>query len=331
MYSAKRRFRLFRSPAWAGITDTTVYTYTWSQQISAPDQRYFMMNTDNTGLYVGSTTALTGEGPYLSTNGGATWNQRTTGMTIGGAYASDVCFARASPSIVYASLNTGFLYKSTNGGTSWSELTSAGSRAWTSVRCSSTGTYVIATVNVGNIYFSTDSGSTWTALTAAGSRAWDQGTVSENGQVLSAAVFGGLVYVSTDAGTSWTPNTSFGNQNWRGLSASADGTVIIGARVGLSRAALSTNTGGTWTSLSSLGTTGDWWNVAASINGNKLVTARSGGYIYVSQDKGANWTEVTSAGAREWEGVAITPDGKTIFAGVSTGGAAGTVWVGNGV
>lgn len=330
MYSPKRRFRLFRNPVTPTITDTTVYAYSWSQQTSAPDQRYFILNTDNTGTYVGSTTAVNGEGPYLSTDGGATWNQSTNGITIGSAYTTEVCFARASPSIVYASLNAGYLYKSTNGGTSWTQLTSAGSRAWSSIRCSSTGTYVIATVNVGNIYFSTDGGSAWTALTAAGSRAWDQGNVSENGQVLSACVFGGLVYVSTNAGSSWTPNTSFGNQNWRGLSASADGSVIVGARVGFSRAAFSTNTGGTWTSLSSLGTAGDWWHAAASINGNKLVTAQSGGYIYVSQDKGANWTQITSAGLRDWEGVAITPDGKTIFAGVSSGGSIGTVWVGTG-
>lgn len=338
MYSPKRRMKLFRDSAWTGstITDTTVYTYTWVQQTLAPDQRYFMLNTDNTGTNVASSTALAGQGPYISTDGGATWNERKSGMTIGSAYTTDVCFARASPTTVYASLRTGYLYKSTNGGTSWSELTSAGSRAWSSIRCSSTGIYVIATVDAGSIYRSADGGSTWTALTAAGTRRWDQGNISENGQVLSVSTFNELVYVSTDGGATWTPNTSFGIQNWRGLSASADGSVIFGARVGSSRPALSTNTGATWTSLSSVGVAGDWLNTATSINGNKLVTAVYNdaallpGYIYVSQDKGATWTQVNSAGQAEWESVAISPDGKKIIAAVSTGGGVGTVWVGTG-
>ncbi len=329
MYSPKRRFRLFRAfgPA---ISDSTVYFYSWSQQASSPNQRHYMLNTDDTGRNVASVRAVTtdgAEGPYISADGGATWSYRATGMTFGGSsYSTGCCFARSSPSTLYASVFVGYLYKSTDGGATWTELTSAGSRNWSSIQCSSTGKYVIATVHVGFIYISTDGGTTWTEATSGGSRAWDQGIVSEDGTKFAAIAFSNYVYVSTNGGSTWTPNTSFGTKNYRGLSASADGSVLFAAAVGLNRPALSTDTGSSWTTVSSIGTTGDWWHTAASINGNKLVTAQSGGYIFVSQDRGATWAVETIPGVAAWEGLAITPDGKTIFAGIN----GGKVWVATG-
>jgi hypothetical protein len=331
MYSPKRRLRLFRDPAFAG-RDTTVYTYTWALQSSSPTQRYFMMSIDDTGSNVATVAADTTdgtEGPYLSTNKGATWTYKATGMTFGAsAYTSACWIARSAPSILYASVNGGYLYKSTDSGANWTELTTAGSRSWSSIMCSSTGTYVIATNSAaGFIYISTDSGATWSEKSSAGGRSWDQGFISEDGTNCVAIVFSGLVYVSTDSGTTWTPNTSFGTKNYRGLSASSDAKVILASSVGTGqgRPALSTNTGTSWTTQT-LGTAGDWWNTAASVNGNKLVSAQSPGYIYVSQDKGATWTQQTSAGSRSWEGVAITADGKTIVAGLGSGQA----WVATG-
>jgi photosystem II stability/assembly factor-like uncharacterized protein len=324
MYSPKRRFRLFRSPAFTGggdVNDTTIYSYTWAEQSSAPAQRYATINVDNSGDIATSavwTSTDGAEGPYISTNKGATWSRAVTGMTFGAtSLTNTACIARSSPSIMYSQVQPGYLYKTTNTGASWTELTSAGNRNWSSINCNSTGSIVVASVASGFLYKSIDGGSNWTALTAADARNWEQIFVSEDGNVIACIVFTGLIYVSTNGGTSFTPNTSFGTRPWRGLSGSSDGSVLFAAAVGTNRTALSTDYGATWTSITSFGTAGDYWNTGVSVNGNKLVAAQNNGYIYVSQNKGVTWTEQTSAGQRAWEGIAISADGTTIIAGNS--------------
>lgn len=315
------------------ISDSTVYTYSWAEQTSSPTQRYSSFDIDNTGnTAISARWSATdnNEGPYISTDRGATWTRKASGMTFGAiSVTQSPCIARSSPLIMYSPTNPGYLYKSTDGGTSWTELTNAGSRNWSSIKCNSTGSIVVASAVSGSLYKSTDSGSSWTELTAGGTRSWDQAIVSENGDVIAGVVFGGLIYVSTNGGASFTPNTSFGNKNWRGLSASADGSVMFASAVGtgIGRTALSTDTGATWTALTTFGNADNYWTTAVSINGNKLVAAESTGYIYVSQDKGASWTEQTTAGSRDWEGLGISPDGKTIMAG---GTGATKLWVATG-
>jgi photosystem II stability/assembly factor-like uncharacterized protein len=333
MYSPKRRFRLFRLFSAPAISDTTVYTYTWAEQTSSPTQRYSSINIDNTGdTAISARWSSTdgAEGPYVSTDKGATWTRKASGMTFGATSVTiSPGLARASPLIMFSPTNPGYIYKTTDGGTTWTELTNAGSRNWSSVKCTSNGSIVVASASSGYLYKSTDGGSTWTELTASGTGSWDEIIVSEDGNVIASAQFGGYISVSTDGGASFTPNTSFGTKNWRGLSASADGSVMFASAVGTGsgRTALSTDTGATWTALTSFGNADNYWNTAVSINGNKLIAAESTGYIYVSQDKGVSWTEQTSAGSRDWEGIGISPDGKTIMAGTT---GTSKLWVATG-
>jgi photosystem II stability/assembly factor-like uncharacterized protein len=337
MYSAKRRFRLFRHPAWSGggeVDDTVVYTYSWAEQVDSPIQRYATFDLDNTGDTAVSTrwTATDGaEGPYISTDKGATWTRKVTGMTFGTGFTNSPCLARSTPSIMYAPVSSnGYLYKTTNGGDSWTELTSAGARNWASMSCDSTGSNVVASAGSTALYKSTDGGSNWTVLSNSGAPSgWDQTFISDDGNVIAGVVFGGLVIVSTDGGSTFTSNTSFGTKAWRGLSGSSDGSLLFASYVGTTGGvALSTDSGATWTDITeSVGGLGTYWNTAASVNGNKLVTARDSDYVYISQDRGITWSRETSAGVRSWEGVGVSADGTTVMAG-ATGGA--KVWVATG-
>ena len=53
-----------------------------------------------------------------------------------------------------------------------------------------------------------------------------------------------------------------------------------------------------------------WASVASSSDGLKIISAvASNGYVYTSTDRGNAWTERTSAGSRNWRGVASSADG----------------------
>lgn len=327
MYSPKRRFKLFRDTAFAGntISDTTVYTYSWAQQSGAPSSRYAMFEVDDTGNTMVTTrwTSTDGqEGPYISTNKGATWTRKVTGMTFGAtAVTHTVCLARSSPTIMYATTSpSGSIYKSTNGGDNWVDISPL-TATWNGIKCNSTGTIVVAAASTGYLYKSTDGGSNWSAMTGAGTPQWDSVFVSDDGLVIVGCAVPGNLQVSRNGGTTWSSITTVGlNRLWRGISGSTDGRVLFACSSGNSgRPVLSTDYGVTWSAISVGSATVSWWNTAVSINGNKLLTAQSDGYVFLSQDGGSNWTQFTSTpgiSPQTWEGLAMTPDGKTLIVGV---------------
>lgn len=323
MYSAKRRFRLFRALGPPAISDTTVYTYSWTQQSGAPGQRYAMIDVDDTGNTMVSTRwSSTGgqQGPYISTNKGATWTRKVSGITLGSTSTHTVCVARSSPTIMYATTSpSGSIYKSTDGGDNWVDI-GPSTANWNGIKCNSTGNIVVAAASTSYLYKSTDGGSTWNAMTGAGTPQWDSVFVSDDGLVIVGCAVPGNLQVSRNGGTSWSSITSVGtNRLWRGISGSTDGKVLFACSSGSSgRPVLSTDYGVNWSAISVGSATVSWWNTAVSINGNKLLTAQSDGYVFISQDGGANWTQFTSSPgttAQTWEGVAMTPDGKTLVVG----------------
>ena len=74
----------------------------------------------------------------------------------------------------------------------------------------------------------------------------------------------------------------------------------------------------------------NWWSVASSENGNKLVAVVNGGQIHTSIDAGLNWTPRESV--RSWSSVASSADGNKLVAvdyyggQIHTSGNAGLTW-----
>lgn len=64
--------------------------------------------------------------------------------------------------------------------------------------------------------------------------------------------------------------------------------------------------------------TGDWYAIAASADGSRLVVAGSSG-IYTSVDFGVNWTQQTNAPALVWFSVASSANGEKLAAGSESG------------
>ena len=335
MYSPKRRLRLFRS----GPTDTKTYSYSWGQPSGGPSVRGFAISTDDTGTYaiLATLNSTSGQqGPYVTTNGGTSWSRNTSGMTFGTSVSTCSCaVARSSPNIMYCGNyggSGGYIYKSTDYGSTWTELTTSGSRNWWGIACNSTGSIIVATATNLVPYKSTDGGATWTALSALSNSGYGPVCISDNGLIIAVGVTnGGTLWVSSNGGTTFTSKAS--TASWYGLSCSSDGKTIFASSLTSGSCALSTDSGVNWTTgINPSGSTGDYRKTACSISGNKLVTVdgnitASGGYIWVSQDNGTTWSQQASKNTNIWEGLAMTPDGKTIFTGTLT---ASKPWVATG-
>lgn len=342
MYSPKRQIRLFRNPGWPSKDDTGTLVYgAWRQPTSTPSTRAYAISVDDTGLnaILANAIGAGARGPFVTRNGGQTWSQNTTGMAFPTGVGTFACaVARSLPSVMYCGNNgggLGYLYKSTDYGTTWTELTSAGQRNWTGLVCNSSGSIVIGAAASAKLYKSDDGGTSWTALNLV-DNLWGPLCMSENGNVIvTATTNGGSIHVSTNGGTSFTVKTGT-LAGWGGFSCSSDGRIIFGASSSSTiLCARSTDSGATWTTginPSGRSSNTGYNRTACSVNGNKLVVTEGqpsvGGYIWVSQDRGTTWSQQANNNPNNWEGVAMTLNGKTILAGTA---AVSAPWVANGV
>lgn len=90
----------------------------------------------------------------------------------------------------------------------------------------------------------------------------------------------------------------------------------------------------TWTQTSA--PTNNWWSVASSANGSKLVAVANGGGIYTSSDSGNTWVPNNNAPSTNWTSVASSADGSKLVAvdgggGIYTSGDSGNTWGSNNV
>ncbi len=320
------------------ISDTALQ-YTWTEQADAPAQRYtdLSMTSDGNTAIATSTSTTTGQqGPYVSTDGGATWTLRNTGITLltgGISYTSEVAIASANGSIMYAAqrrTQTGDatttydkIYKSTNGGTSWTAL-SAPDSTWECIACSSDGQVILAgNTASGNASYngrwaiSTNGGTTWSAGATSGT--WAAVAVSSNGTRMYARSSGAsatTLYRSSDSGATWSTTTSA--TQFRGIVCSSDGLTVLTGRGATSRPSISTDGGVNFTFASVL-PSGNWDVVAISADGTTMIAGRSStGRLYITRDSGANWFDQTALSSGGWLSAAINTTGTKVLAGATT-------------
>ena len=171
------------------------------------------------------------------------------------------------------------------------------------------------------LWISTDTGVTWTAPSSMDSITnFRQVCVSSDGTVL-ATISSDDVYISTDSGSSWTTydsilasmeneygasgafacrsSSSSGNMCYfQALAMSADGSTLM-AVVYKANPWLSTDSGASWSEITTIGTTGSvtdfytdgtmWTAADMSEDGTTLFVAGQGTDIWRSQDSGATY------------------------------------------
>jgi len=162
-----------------------------------------------------------------------------------------------------------------------------------------------------------DSGTTNYILSKAGSRVWTAIACSNDGTKIFAGGRNIPLWHSTDSGSTWSSSDHDfgGTYALDDIDCSSDGTYVIAV-----------NGSGVFTSSDSGATlikrsppTGIYNGCCSSSTGAKMAICPSSGYIAVSSDYGASWTQKTNSGSRAWRGIACSSDGAKLVAIVNSG------------
>jgi hypothetical protein len=301
---------------------------TWTQTQANINYYWYGVAASADGTKLAATVSSNpGEGIYLSTNSGMTWNQSQAPAGEWGPIASS-----ADGTQLVAGNANGYIYISTNSGASWNK-TSSPAETWSLIASSADGTKLLAVFppyesgSTGPIMVSTNSGNSWLPATNL-FRYWRAITCSADGSKMAAQPYGdGTVpYVSTNYGQTWKPAASLINQSGA-LAATADGSKLMLA--GSANFFLSTNWGTTWSSTNQAPVYG-YTPMVGSANGSSLLSCSGNGNeyaIYTSTNFGLNWTS-NNVAPEDWVAFAASADGDTLVA-VATKAdvTGGGIWV----
>ena len=249
------------------------------------------------GVYNGTPGSSNGPGIWKTTDGGASWKNLTTSINSQDPWSAVVVDPNA-PSTVYAALGrydgrpssgTNGVYKSVDGGTTWTLLTGA-PNGTTAGRIS----LAISKSNApGILYVTTQSSSTFGLLSVVRS---DNGGVS-------------FVTVS--------PPNYMGAQGWYDQWAAVDPTnsaiVYVGGSAGTNSILRSTNSGATWSDISTGAVSpfasphADHHGVTFDSNG-KLLDGDDGGIYRLNNPSAPSWTDLNgNLETIQFEGIGLHP------------------------
>ncbi len=222
-----------------------------------------------------------------TTNGGTTWTPQTSPFT--GDINEVVC---TSPNVAIAGCDAGNIVRTTNGGNNW-ELIATGISGTNSDILAldfwDDNNGIVAAYN-GNVARTTDGGTTWNIIGfISPGNSWDMDMVdSLYGYV---AATGERIFRTTDGGVNWTQQLGVGGLGTYGISFIDRNTGIAGGTSG--NTYYTTNAGDTWNpAITPPGNT--VWGIHLSpspVYGSVGMTACASGYVYITTDGGANWTE----------------------------------------
>lgn len=227
----------------------------------------------------------------------------------------------------------------------WTQQTGSGARSWWDVAMSSDGSKIIGLTRVsgspgsGDLYISNDYGVTWTKANVNPGPACCVAMSSNGSKIAVVNPTTGIIYVSIDGGSTWSSKTNAvtakvqaGDWDSMGLAYSGDGSLLVASYAANpydrdSSLFTSSNDGSTWTVRPANAFIYGSTVVAASNNGNILVTgeAISGEHIRTSYDRGVTWQTQSGSDTRYWQKMKISADGQKML--VSAIGNIGRMWL----
>jgi len=96
------------------------------------------------------------------------------------------------------------------------------------------------------------------------------------------------------------------------VASSVDGSHLVIISAG--KIFTSTDFGISWVERLTANVGSNWFSLASSADGSRLVAVARPGYIFTSNNYGESWEERTSAGNRDWQAVASSDDGARLTA-----------------
>ncbi len=284
----------------------------WTQiNVGFWDPNYNSINVTALLANASAVFAGTDSGVYISTNQGANWLPRTTGLPKG--------FIRSfalNSSYVFAGTDSG-LYRTSDAGVQWSAANQGLpiSSVFSLTFC---GSSLIAGMNA-RIFRSTDNGSSWIDASNGLVNSSEVFALQVKGTSVFAGTLGGA-FRSTDGGLSWTPIDSgfTGNYiNVHALAVSASSIYATLFGMGVYR---STNDGDTWQPVNN-GLTNLYVGTIVAIGSSLFVGGANGAFL--STNSGQDWSSTGLTKANNGAYV-LASDGTFLYAG--TVGLNGGMW-----
>jgi len=257
---------------------------------------------------------------YLTTNGGTSWT------TISGIQNIYVTTMSASGQYMYAASTNAsptFFYSS-NFGVTWSSysLTSivgSSNASFSTICSSSTGQYVVACIYNKSVYLSQNFGLTFTNIgsnVGSGTNPWNMATISPDGTKIAVtndiANSSTCTYYTTNNGTSWSAiGPSISTSNIIPTINITNSGLMLFSTFASSVIYITRNSGGTWTSNSSLSTVITTQGMSA--DGQIMCIGSYGAnYIWYSKDAGITWNAALSLGhnSLQCQSISVSNNGK---------------------
>ena len=243
-----------------------------------------------------SNQMIAGSSTYLrtSTDGGATWVDRSTAASAAGVAG---CAIGPSGEMLVVGSN-GYIQTSTDGGATWVDRNTAATAGTTGfLACAIGDSGEMLAVGYSIIRTSTDGGVTWVNRDTAASITYTYGcAIGPSGQMLIVG-YGGYIRTSTDGGATWTDRNAAAGSPGGTLNAAAigpSGEMIFGGVSGYLRT--STDGGASWTDRSTASVTaGKSVNGCAFNASGEVIVVADYGYVRTSADGGGTWTDLSAA------------------------------------
>ncbi len=269
--------------------------------------------SDDAGtLYAGSGDNQ--HGVYRSTDGGFTWEQKSSGIALTDRTVDCIVMADSGHVLIGTNSHTGSrIYRSVDQGETWTET---GVLASSAFALTPEGHILVANTGYGTMHLSTDNGHTWEPV-AMPLGLTDDIVINDSGHVF---VGGWGFQRSRDGGQTWTGMDVGGNV--RSIAIDAEGRVYAGnwgdqdSNSGIFR---SEDNGDTWTPLKLGFRVNRNRNIAFTAEGHILAGSWGQG-IWKSTDDGATWNQSNDGlGHLTLRHLYVTADG-IVLAGTDGGG-----------
>jgi hypothetical protein len=251
---------------------------------------------------------------FFSTDNGATWNPRDTGLNIFGYITS---FA-VNGTNIYAAMWDFGVYLSKDNGLSWTGMGLLSNNVYALALA---GGNIIAGTDGGagsSLFSSPDNGMTWNSLDPEGRMGYAVMALAASGSNVYAASMGGGVFLSNDNGATWHAAGLAGSYVY---ALAVSGTTIIAgtSNNGVYGVYLSADNGVTWIAAGLAG-----YDVEAlAMNGTAVfagtITGSGIGHgVFMSMDNGATWT-AQNTGLTNTNIRALSVIGTELYAGTDDG------------